>query len=112
MRTVGKLELRTYQKGDAAHMAAVFNAVMRGEPGFQEDSAERLEQVYAAPTFDPESKQIALLDGRFVGYMTTTPDPSDPTRGNVNKFRLLAFQQPATVLPSRCAIIPRTWRSA
>jgi hypothetical protein len=84
MGTVGKLELRTYQKGDAEHMAAVFNAVMKGKPGFQEDSVARLEQVYAAPSFDPESKQIALLDGRFVGYMTTTPDPSDPVRGNLN----------------------------
>lgn len=84
MGTMGKLDLRTYQKGDAERMAAVFNAVMRGKPGFQEDSAQRLEQVYAAPTFDPESKQIALLDGRFAGYMTTAPDASDPIRGNVN----------------------------
>lgn len=71
MGTIGKLELRTYQKGDAEQMAAVFNAVRRGLIRYRCDARRRKagdtddrELEAGASCYGPELKVASISRNR------------------------------------------------
>jgi hypothetical protein len=66
--------VRTYQPGDEAAQADVFNAAAAGLTGFRPATAEEVRRRFTGRDFDPAGSFYLERDGRVVGYASVHPD--------------------------------------
>ena len=62
------MNIRTYQPGDEALQAAIYNEAAEDLPGFKPATAEEVARRYRARDFDPSTRLVAEVNGRVVGY--------------------------------------------
>jgi GNAT superfamily N-acetyltransferase len=64
------VEIRTFQPGDEATQAAIFNAAAAPLPGFKPATSEDIRRRTRASDFDAATRFYALAGGEVVGYCT------------------------------------------
>lgn len=67
------MEIRTYQPGDEAHQAAIYNEAAAALPRFKPATVDEVTRRCRARDFDPATRFYAVVHGRPVGYATFQP---------------------------------------
>lgn len=68
------MQIRTYQPGDEAIQAEIYNEAAGALPKFKPATAEEVGRRCRAPGFNPASRFYAEEGGKVVGYATFNPD--------------------------------------
>ena len=68
------MTIRSYQPGDEAAQAEIYNAVAGSLPGFKPSSAAEIARRYQGANLDPGSRYYAVEDGEVVGYANFGPN--------------------------------------
>src|SRR5436305_14329018 len=68
------MQLRTYQPGDEAIQAEIYNAAAGALPKFKPATAEEVGRRCRASDYDPGNRFYAEDGGRVVGYGSFNPD--------------------------------------
>jgi len=66
--------IRTFQPGDEATQAALFNLSANALPGFKPATADEVKRRTRARVFDPTARFYAEENGQVVGYCVLEPD--------------------------------------
>lgn len=67
-------EIRTFQPGDEATQAAIYNAAAAKLPGFKPSTSEEVRRRTSAPDFDSTTRWFAVEGGKIVGYCMMQPN--------------------------------------
>jgi hypothetical protein len=68
------MTIRTYQPGDEAAQARIFNEAASPLPAFKPATTEEIARRHAAPDFDPGARYYAVEDGQILGYAMFSPN--------------------------------------
>jgi hypothetical protein len=66
--------IRSFQPGDEAHQAAIYNEAAGGLPGFKPVAPEEVRRRTMARGFEPATRLYAEAGGRVVGYCAWHPN--------------------------------------
>lgn len=68
------MNIRTFQSGDEATQAGLFNVVAFTLPGFKPATVDEVKRRTRGRGFDPASRFYAEVNGEFVGYCSLEPE--------------------------------------